>query len=111
LRGREEREREIEMVLRGGEEGPVGPKGSSCPCIPQRVAARLSSSESLEGARASVKKGPAGCWQRLWYNALHRLRGGGPPKTGGLGTYSGVLIPTSENMWGRWPASQPIPLR
>jgi hypothetical protein len=58
-----------------------------------------------------VKKGPAGCWQRLWYNALHRLRGGGPPKTGGLGTYSGVLIPTCENMWGRWPASQPIPLR
>ncbi|KAG0586431.1 hypothetical protein KC19_2G090200 [Ceratodon purpureus] len=88
------------MVLRSGDEA-VGPKGSGCPCIPQRVTARASSSESLEGARASVKKGPAGCGQRLWYNALHRLRGGGGGgKTGGLGTYSGVLIPTCENMWG-----------
>lgn len=89
----------------GGEAGPRPMPGSSCPCLPKRVAARMSSSESLEGARASVKKGAAACGQRLWYNVLHKLRGGGH-SNGGLGTYSGVLIPTCENMWG----ASPMPL-
>ena len=92
------------MMVRSGEE--IGPKVCPCVCIPQRVTARASSSESLQGARASVKKGPAGLTARVWYNALQCLqrrggRAGGRVEAGGLGTYSGVLIPTCENMWGR----------
>lgn len=96
---------------RGEEEtGPVGQPSSGCGCVPKRVTARASSSESLEGARASIKKGPAASGQRLWYNVLHRLRGGGGASNlkggggggaAGLGTWSGVLIPTCENMWGK----------
>lgn len=90
----------------GGRDEPGPMPGTNCPCLPKRVTARMSSSESLEGARASVKKGPAASGQRLWYNVLHKLRGGGH-SAGGLGTYSGVLIPTCENMWGafRFPCS------
>ncbi|XP_024400955.1 uncharacterized protein [Physcomitrium patens] len=87
------------MVLQSEAHNEPSAMGSNCPCVPVRVTARASSSESLEVARASVKKGPAASGQRIWYNMMHKLRGG-PKKTGGLGTYSGVLIPTCENMWG-----------
>jgi amino acid transporter len=90
------------VMLRSQEEmNAAAPPGGGCPCLPTRVTARMSSSESLEGARASVKKGAAASGQRFWYNAMHKLRGGGHrPGAPGLGTYTGVLIPTCENMWG-----------
>jgi len=75
-----------------------------------------SSSESLQGASFSAQKhGAVACCQRFWYTLLHKLRervagssaysgarGGLNRNVGrsGLGTYSGVLIPTCENMWG-----------
>ena len=99
-----------------GEAGPP-PGSANCPCLPKRVTARMSSSESLEGARVSVKKGAAASGQRFWYNVMHKLRGGGGGDGGhstssppGLGTYSGVLIPTCENMWGKDSPSSPVPL-
>lgn len=74
-------------------------KGNTCPYVPVRVMAQASSLESLVGASTVVKNDPAASKQRLWYNVFHKLQGRGK-KTGGLGTYSGVLIPTCENMWG-----------
>lgn len=88
------------MVMVGIHDEARHEPGSGCACLSKvKIQPRMSSSESLEGARASVKKGAAACGQRFWYNVMHRLRGGGHSKDG-LGTYSGVLIPTCENMWG-----------
>ncbi len=86
-------------------------------CVPTRVMTAASSSESLQGASFSAQKHGAVAWcQRFWYTLLHKLRervAGSSANSGargglnrnvgrsGLGTYSGVLIPTCENMWGK----------
>lgn len=77
---------------------------SKCNCLmPKRITARSSSSESLDGTRrSSAKEGPAASVQRFLYNVYHKIQSGGGHGPGGLGTYTGVLIPTCENMWGKY---------
>ena len=79
----------------------------SCHCLPKQVDSRASSSESLHGAKASMQKGAAASSHRFLYNVWHKIRTGGHSSEG-LGTYSGVLIPTCENMWGKY-LSGPFP--
>lgn len=71
-------------------------------CFPERVGTWNSSSDSLQGSRASGKQGPSApyfeglCSNKPW----QKLRRKQESDRQGLGTLSGVLIPTCENMWG-----------